>query len=62
VVINVHKPNGLMRHLVPAKGEVGNVNPSIAEDGSNAADDAGNVLVSDVKKDTVQRSLNIDSV
>ena len=45
-----------------AQGEVGDVDAVLAEDGADAADDAGDVVVADRDQGSVQRSFDVDAV
>ncbi len=45
-----------------AQGEVGDVDGVLAEDGADAADDAGDVVVADGDEGAVERGFDVDAV
>src|SRR6266851_1028139 len=65
--VDLHHGQGLtlrdaLRTDGAAQGEVGDVDRMVAEDGSNAADDARNVVVADGDQGPGERSLDVDAI
>src|SRR5438309_1365329 len=54
--------HGLNSGPVPAQGEVGDVDAVLAENGSDAADDAGHVDIAAHQQGALERRLHVDAV